>query len=111
MDTEIVYLGHDNTIDLLLKASSSAASLTSVTKITATFDDTLITNSSASTGTITWAGASYSTGEVRMTLGAQTIDPGRYDVPIIVYDATWTTGIVWDIVPIRVRAEVEGVAP
>ena len=107
MDTEIVYLGHDNTIDLLLKASSSAASLTSVTAITATFDDTLISNSSASTGTITWAGSSFSTGEIRLTLGAQTIEPGRYDVPIVVFDATWTTGIVWDIVPIRVRAEVE----
>lgn len=108
MDTEVVYLGHDNTIDLLLKASSSAASLTSVTNITVTFDDTLIEgSSSASSGAITWAGSSYSTGEVRLTLGAQTIDPGRYDVPVIVYDASNATGIVWDIVPIRVRAELE----
>ena len=107
MDTEIVYLGHDNTIDLLLKASSSAASLAGVTKITATFDETLVSGSSAST----WAGSGYATGEVRLTLGAQSIDAGRYDVPIIIYDAGNTAGIVWDIVPMRVRAEVEASAP
>ena len=46
-----------------------------------------------------------------MTLGAQSIDAGRYDVPIIIYDAGNTAGIVWDIVPMRVRAEVEASAP
>jgi hypothetical protein len=108
MDTEVVYLGHGNTIDLLLKASSSAASLSGVTNVTATFDSTLIDgSSSASSGAITWAGSGYSTGEVRLDLGAQAIDPGRYDVPIIVYDGTYTTGLVWDIVPIRVRPELE----
>ena len=111
MDTEIVYLGHDNTIDLLLKASSSAASLAGVTKITATFDEILVSGSSASSGLITWAGSGYATGEVRLTLGAQSIDAGRYDVPIIIYDAGNTAGIVWDIVPMRVRAEVEASAP
>jgi len=108
MDTEVAYLGHGNTIDLVLKASSSAVSLATVTNITATFDDVLIDgNSSATTGAITWSGGTFVTGEVRLDLGAQTIEPGRYDVPIIVYDGTYTTGLVWDIIPIRVRAEVE----
>jgi len=111
MDTEVVYLGHGNTIDLLLKASSSAASLSAVTNITATFDSTLIDgSSSANSGAITWAGSTYVTGEVRLDLGAETIEPGRYDVPIIVYDGTYPTGIVWDIIPVRVRAEVEATA-
>lgn len=111
MDTEVIFLGHDNVINLLLKASSSAVSLAGVTVITATFDDLLVTNSSASSGAITWAGSGYATGEVRLALGAQSIDPGRYDVPIVIFDASNITGIVWDIVPIRVRAEVEGSAP
>ena len=113
MDTEIVYLGHDNTIDLQLKASSSAASLASVSNITATFDDGGVKtkidgSSSAASGAITWSGSSYATGEVRLDLGAETIEPGRYDVPIVVYDATYTNGLVWDIIPVRVRGEVEG---
>ncbi len=112
MDTEVVYLGHDNTIDLLLKASSSAASLSGVSNITATFDSDLIDgSSSASSGAITWQGSSYATGEIRLTLGGQSIDAGRYDVPIVVFDASNSTGIVWDIIPIRVRAEVEASAP
>lgn len=108
MDTEVIYLGHDNRVDLILKASSSAASLAGVTKITMTFDSTLITGSSASSGVITWQGSGYATGEVRAALGAQSIEPSRYDVPVIVYDSVNTTGLVWDIVPIRVRPEVEG---
>ena len=39
---ENVYLGHDNTIDLILNADDVAVYLTGFTKITATFFDTLI---------------------------------------------------------------------
>lgn len=109
MDKEIVWKGHNNTIDLLLKASSSAVSLTGVTKITATFDTYLISNSSASSGAITWAGSGYSTGEIRLKLGSDSsLATGTYDVPIIVYDANNLSGIVWDVIPIKVKAEVEG---
>lgn len=108
MDTEVVWLSHDNTIDLQLKASSSAYSLTSVTKITATFGTKKIQNSSASSGAITWAGAGYSTGEVRLQLGSQSISAGSYNVPIIIYDASHANGIVWGHVPISVRTDPEG---
>jgi len=105
---EIVYLGHDNTIDLQLKASSAAYSCTSVTKITATFGSTLIENSSAASGAITWQGSGYSTGEIRLKVGDQSISAGTYNVPIIVYTAASSTGIVWDYVPIKVKASPEG---
>lgn len=107
MNTEIVYLGHDNTIDLQLKASSTAYSLSAVTKITATFGSTLITNNSASSGTIVWNGSSFSTGEIRLTLGDQSINAGTYHVPVIVYNAANSTGIVWDYVPFLVKANPE----
>ena len=42
--SEIVYLTHDNTIDLLLKADGVVQDLSSVTKITATFGATTITS-------------------------------------------------------------------
>ena len=106
MDAEYVWLGHDNTIDLILKTDGTATDLASVTKITATFDDTLISNTSASSGTITWSG--YDTGEIRLALGGATITAGSYKVPIVVYDPANATGVVWgNPIPIVVKAEVE----
>jgi len=31
-------------------------------------------------------------------------------VPIIVYDATHTDGLVWDIIPVQVKTDVEATA-
>ena len=113
MDTEIVYLGHDNTVRLQLKASSSAASLGSVTNITLTVGSTLISgSSSATTGEIIWSGSSFSTGEVRIRIGnfssaSTPLTAGTYLCPMVVYSATNSTGIVWGNVPLRVKAEVE----
>ena len=108
MATEIVYLGHDNTVDLLLKADGTAQDLSSVTKITATFGDTLIESTNAANGPITWAQSGYETGEIRLALGDQSISTGSYNVPIVVYDAVNTDGIVWGTVTVIVKAEVEG---
>jgi len=106
MATEIVYLGHDNTIDLLLKADDTAQDLSGVTKITATFGDTLIESTDDANGAITWNQAGYDTGEIRLALGDQSITADRYMVPIVVYDATNTDGIVWGYIAIEVKAEV-----
>ena len=104
---EHVYLGHDNTIDLTLKADDVAQDLSAVTKITATFDDTLVESTDNESGAITWAVSGYDTGEIRLALGDQTISAGTYSVPIITYDATNDDGIVWDTILITVHAEVE----
>lgn len=110
--SENVYLGHDNTIDLQLKASSVAQSLATVTNITATFGSTLISgSSSASSGVITWAGSGYSTGEVRLDLGGEAISAGEYNVPIVVYAPSYASGIVWGYVPIIVIADPEASSP
>jgi len=108
MDTEYVYLGHDNRIDLQLRASSAAYSAASVTKISITFGSTKIENSSAASGAITWSGSSWSTGEVRFKLGDQSISTGIYNAPVVVYTAVSSAGIVWDYVPVEVKADPEG---
>ena len=107
MTTEIVWLGHDNTIDLLLKANGVAQDLASVNKITATFGDKTITSEDHAAGAILWNNDGYDTGEIRLDLGDQSIDSGGYDVPIVVYDPSNTDGIVWGKIHVAVRAEVE----
>ena len=107
MTTEIVWLGHDNTIDLLLKADDVAQDLSAVTKITASFGSTLVTSTDKAAGLITWDQAGYDIGEIRMDIGGETITPGGYDVPIIVYDTSNTDGVVWGEVSTLVKADVE----
>ena len=100
MTTEIVYLGHDNTIDLLLKADGSAVDLSSVTRMTVDFDGTIIDSQTApaafdwSTGTI---------GKLVLALGAQPIAAGTYQVALTVYDPTHPNGIVWGYFPCKVQ--------
>ena len=110
MQTEVVYLGHDNQIRLQLKASSSAVALSSVTQINVRVGDTLIASSSATAGSIIWSGSSFSTGEVRLVLGGNaSLAEGNYDVPVVVYDATYPSGVVWDTIPMRVYSDVESI--
>ena len=107
--TEVIYLGHDNSIDLLLKADDAAVDLSSVTKITATFGDLLVESTDKAAGVITWDQSGYDTGEIRLAVGGVADMPtGKRDVPIVVYDATNTDGIVWGEVNFSVLAEVEG---
>ncbi len=105
--SEIVYLAHDNTIDLLLKANDVAENLSGVTKITATFGAVTITSTDKAAGAIKWDQAGYDTGEIRMDLGGESISAGTYYVYIVVYDAVHTDGIVWDKISIKVEADVE----
>ncbi len=108
MIPEIVYLNHDNSIDLILKADGTAVSLSSVTSMTLTFGTKKISSTNQAAEPILWAKSGYATGEVHLVLGGQTIAAGNYDAPLVVYDPTNTDGIVWGEVKITVEAEVEG---
>ena len=114
MDTEIWYLGHDGYNGIQLQASSAGYDLASVTNITATFGSVKVSGSSSgSTGAITWKGSGYSTGEVRISLNSYSsasspLVAGKYSVPIVVYDASHTSGEVWGFVPFIIKADPEG---
>ena len=107
MTSEIVWLSHDNTIDLLLEAKDVAQDLSSVTKITATFDNITITSVDHAAGAILWNNGGYDTGEIRLDLGGEAIPAGGYDVPIVVYDPSNPNGVVWGPIHMAVKAEVE----
>jgi hypothetical protein len=101
---ETVYLGHDNTIDLYMDAESleDEDDFSSVTKITASFGDLLISSEDPASGPIKWDQDGYQNREIRLDLGHQSIPEGTYDVPIVVYDASIPEGVMWGIVEINV---------
>jgi len=111
MEREIVYSGHENSIDLVLKADGIAVALTSVTRMTLTLGTKLIDSDNGGADPIRWIQSGYATGEIRLFLGDQTISAGNYQAPLVVYDLTNPDGVVWGRVPLTVIAEVEATAP
>jgi hypothetical protein len=107
MTTEIVYLGHDNIIDLSLTADGEAVDLSSITKMTLSFGELLIESDNDVTDPIRWGQSEYDTGEVRLYLGDQSIPAGRYFAPLVVYDSNNIEGIVWGNILIRVKSDPE----
>lgn len=107
MNPEIVYLGHDNWIDAVLKEDGSAKSMSAATKMTLTFGSLLVDSTNDAADPILWAKEGYLTGQIRIKLGQVAIPAGSYDAPLVVYDASNPNGIVWGEIPIQVNSEVE----
>lgn len=106
--TEHVYLGRNNTIDLILKSDGVAQDLASVTRIVAVFGDVPVSSEDHENGDITWDIDGYDTGEIRIAAGAAEITAGTYSVAVIVYDPSNTDGIQWTYLDnVQVHAEVE----
>ena len=92
MTTENVYDGHDNTIDLLLKADDVAEDLSSVTRMTLEVGSTTV-DSDVSGDAFDWD--TGVTGKVILDLGGESLAAGTYRATLTVYDPTNTNGIVW----------------
>jgi hypothetical protein len=108
MAVEFVYLSHDNSIDLLLKADGVAYDLSDATTATLTLGGVTITSTNLSNSPIRWNKVGYDTGEIRLFLGDQSINVGTYQKAyLVIYDPNNTNGIVWGDIRITVKAEVE----
>jgi hypothetical protein len=108
MGTEVVYIGRDNAIDLLLTADGVATDLVAgnVSRI-----DLRLCQGSAEVQTISsttaptafdWATAG-ATGRVILALGGLFTEPARYTAHLVVYDPDNTNGIEWGTFTLRVK--------
>ena len=70
----------------------------------------LIESTNQDTDPILWNKVGYQTGEVRFNLGGQSLTPGFYSAPLVVYDPTYTDGILWTNLLIEIVADPEAVA-
>jgi hypothetical protein len=111
MAAEIVWLGHDNSVNRVLKSEGIAVALTSVTRMTLSFGSVLVDSDNGDADPIRWIKSDYAVGEIRMFLGGQTIAAGSYQSPLVVYDATNVNGVVWGMIPIMVMADPEAPPP
>jgi hypothetical protein len=109
--TEYVYVGRDNTIDLLLKADGVVIALdAAVTKMEMKFSSRLFgaeyINSESNPGVFDWD-TKGADGIVIIALGGLAITAGKDSkVELIVYDNVNTNGIVWGTVPIKVITDI-----
>ncbi len=121
MSTEIVYLSHANTVELVLVADGSVPSLSAVTRMTLTLGSTLI-DSAVAAGVFDWSqtltaaevaripgsGAQVGDSKLIISLGAQAVTPDDYDTAyLILYSPAWLTGLVWGSFRAAVLADIE----
>lgn len=92
MITEKVYLGRDNTVDLLLMADGAAVDLSSVTRMTLDIGGTVV-DSETSPAAFDWD--TGTTGKVILALGDVELSEGGYKTILTVYDPSNPDGIVW----------------
>jgi len=104
--TEYHWVGHDNTIDLVLKEDGSAVSTTSVTKAKISFDDQTIISTNQAGDAIRWDQAGYATGEIRISLNNETVNAGKHEATLTIYDAVNTDGVVWKHISDKLIIEV-----
>jgi hypothetical protein len=102
MDREIVYLDRDNPIKLGLLTDGAIQDLSGVTHVLVVFSGVTFT----SVGRTTWfdwtSGATL--GRLSLKLGGVTgVNPGAYDMELIVFDNSNTDGVCWGTVPVFVR--------
>lgn len=87
----------DNTVDLLLKQGGEPADLSGVTRmILRDVDADWEVDENDAGSSSAFDRSTTVTGKVTLSLGDQDIPEGRYNVLLIVYDGTYTNGIVWD---------------
>jgi hypothetical protein len=104
MHREVVYLGRNNTIGLLLNADDEAFDMSSATTVEIVFSGTTI-SSTTNPGWFDWTSESLTTGQVNIALGSAgaTLTAGTYDAELIVYDASNSEGIMWGEIPITIK--------
>jgi hypothetical protein len=104
MAAEIVFIGNDNIFDRILKADGVAQDLSNVTKIDLVINDNLtITNSTGTDFPIKWLSLG-TTGLVQFQIGMESgLINGYYDAQIVVYDATYDDGLVWDDFELHIK--------
>jgi hypothetical protein len=94
-EIDTIYLGSDNTNELLLKVKGVAQDLRSVTKIDLEFDDGLkVSNSTSDAFPIKWTGTGE-TGKVILQLGHENITEGERTASLVTFDPIVPDGILW----------------
>jgi hypothetical protein len=116
VETEIVYLGRSNTVDLLLQAEDDSGvmqpvDLSTATRMTLTFGNILVSSYNADGEAITWDKSGYDVGEMRIGISVLQIIEGYYEAPLIVYDPTKPLGLDWGALPAQVWQDREGEVP
>jgi hypothetical protein len=112
-DDEVIFIGRDNKINLILYENDTAVDLSAVTQIRLAFaNTTVVLTATASTGpVISWAQTTYATGEVVINAGGSSLISSvmagrRYRCSLVTFDPDNSTGLVWDDnIPVRVKAD------
>jgi uncharacterized phiE125 gp8 family phage protein len=102
MAIERIYLSRGNLINVTLEADGVASDISAASRMTLQIGSTTL--DSATTPTVFDWTTSGASGILILDLGAQSIAAGDYDATLTIYDATYTTGLIWGDIPLTVEA-------
>ncbi len=100
MNENIIYLGKNNFIEIILQEDGVSISLTGVTKIELKIGEIIISSTNEDDDPILWKRDGYEKGEIHFILGKQKIEAGLYDAFLIIYDPIYVDGFFWGRIPI-----------
>jgi hypothetical protein len=103
---ELIWKGHNNSVDLQLFSNDSAVDLSPITEMRIVMDDSIvIVSTNSASGSIKWNQAGYALGEIRITAGTYScLSTGVHIGTLLVYDGSNLNGIVWDDIPFRIMS-------
>lgn len=94
-EVDLIFLGSDNTNEILLKKDGVPQDLSSVTKIELHFSDgSMVSNTTGSNFPVKWIGTGR-TGLIIMQLGGESLTIGDLTAKLLTYDPVNDDGIVW----------------
>lgn len=117
MQTQLVYNGRDNAIDLVLLADGVAVSVSLLTRVIVEIGESTLDSDALGLGageefdnTITKAMTSgdlkgQTVQVLRLSLGGESIAAGRHQAKLTIYDVDHAAGLVWtEGLPVEVMA-------
>jgi len=88
---ETIFLGHENTIDLLFITDGEIVDITNTTRVTVAFGGTVI-DSDTSSSAFNWTEGD---GKMYLSFGHESIEVGSYHALVTIYDDVNDDGIIW----------------
>lgn len=108
MDREVVYIGRDNDIRVLLRQAGvllTTAQMDTITKMELHAGGDFVVSLNETTHPIQWRKVGYQPSEVRFFLRDVTWPLGALDGTLIVFPTDYPNGIVWGHIPLELYPE------
>ncbi|MEN6439771.1 MAG: hypothetical protein ABFD97_14445 [Syntrophobacter sp.] len=84
-----IWLGYENSLDLLLREDRRAVDLSNVIRVRLVLESSVLESASRGGDVMLWCEPGYRKGEVRLFLGGQNLSLGSHSASLVVDEVVW----------------------